>query len=157
DTSWNEKLKYNNKGKLLSTIENILIILENDPFLKGKFAFNEFANRARVVGKLPWSDEIDRDWRDDDDAGLRFYIEKVYDITAANKIQDALAIALRNNAYHPVREYLEGLTWDGQERIDTLLIDYLGAEDSCYTRAVTRKHMAAAVARVMKPGIKYDY
>lgn len=157
DSSWNEKLKYNNKGKLLSTIENVLIILENDPFLKGKFAFNEFANRARVVGKLPWSDEIDRDWRDDDDAGLRFYIEKVYDITAANKIQDALAIALRNNAYHPVREYLEGLTWDGQERIDTLLIDYLGAEDSPYTRAVTRKHMVAAVARVMEPGVKYDY
>jgi len=157
DTSWTEKLKYNNKGKLLQTIENVLIILENDFLLKDKFAYNEFANRARVIGKLPWSDEIDRDWRDDDDAGLRYYIEKAYDISAANKIQDALAIALRNKAYHPVREYLETLTWDGQERVSTLLIDYLGAEDSAYTRAITRKHMAAAVARVMEPGIKYDY
>lgn len=157
DTSWTEKLKYNNKGKLLQTIENVLIILENDPFLKGKYAYNEFSNRARVVGKLPWNDEVNRDWRDDDDAGLRFYIEKVYDITAANKIQDALAIALRNNAYHPVREYLESLTWDGKERVETLLIDYLGAEDSPYTRAVTYKHMVAAVARVMEPGVKYDY
>jgi len=157
DTGWTEKLRYNNKGKLLSTIENVLIILENDPFLKGKYAYNDFSNRARVTGKLPWSTEINRDWRDDDDAGLRFYIEKAYDITAANKIQDALAIALRNNAYHPVREYLESLTWDGQERIQSLLIDYLGAEDSVYTRAVTRKHMTAAVARVMEPGIKYDY
>lgn len=157
DTSWISKLNYGPKGKLLQTIENVLIILENDYFLKDKLAYNDFANRAVVIGKLPWSDEVNRDWKDDDDAGLRYYIEKAYDITTVNKILDALALCFRNNAFHPVREYLNSLKWDGVKRVDTLLIDYLGCEDSLYTKAVTRKHMAAAVGRVMKPGIKYDY
>lgn len=157
DTGWTSKLIYTKKGQLKSTIENVLIILENDYFLKGRMGYNEFANRAVVLDKLPWSDEINRDWKDDDDAGLRYYIEKAYDITAVNKILDALALCFRNNSFHPVREYLTSLTWDGVERVETLLVDYLGAEDSLYTRAVTRKHMAGAVARIMQPGIKYDY
>lgn len=156
DTSWTEKLHYGPKGKLLSTIENVLTILENDYFLKGRLAYNEFSNRAVVTGKLPWSREINRDWKDEDDAGLRYYIEKAYDITTVNKILDALVICFRNHAFHPVKEYLEGLTWDGTERVETLLSDYLGAADNFYTRAVIRKHMAAAVARIMQPGIKYD-
>lgn len=157
DTSWTSKLIYTKKGQLKSTIENVLIILENDYFLKGRMGYNEFANRAVVLGRLPWSDEVNRDWKDDDDAGLRYYLEKAYDITAVNKILDALALCFRNNSFHPVREYLTSLTWDGVERVETLLVDYLGAEDSLYTRAVTRKHMAGAVARIMQPGIKYDY
>lgn len=157
DTSWTSKLHYNQKGKLQSTIENVLTILENDYFLKNRIAYNEFANRAIVLGKLPWSPDINRDWADDDDAGLRYYIEKAYDITAVNKILDALALCFKNNSFHPVKDYLDGLIWDGVERVESLLIDYLGAEDSLYTRAVTRKHMAGAVARVMRPGIKYDY
>lgn len=157
DVSWAKNLKYNKKGKVLSTIENVLTILENDYFLKGKLMYNEFSNRASVIEKLPWSNEINRDWKDEDDAGLRYYIEKAYDITTANKILDALVICFRNHIYHPVREYLNSLRWDGIKRVDALLIDYLGAEDNSYTRTVMRKHMAAAVARVMRPGIKYDY
>ena len=61
------------------------------------------------------------------------------------------------NAFHPVRDYLDSCTWDGVPRVDTLLIDYLGAEDTPYTRAVTRKTLAAAVARIYRPGIKFDY
>ena len=60
-------------------------------------------------------------------------------------------------AFHPVRDYLNGLEWDGVPRLDTAVIDYLGAEDNELTRAMTRKHLVAAVARVMRPGIKYDY
>jgi len=61
------------------------------------------------------------------------------------------------NAFHPVREYLDGCTWDGVPRVETLLVDYLGAEDSLYTRAVTRKALVAAVARIYRPGCKFDY
>jgi len=157
DTCWTSELKYDNKGQLNSTIENVLIILENDYFLKGRMGYNEFANRAMVLDKLPWSEQINRDWKDEDDSGLRYYIEKAYSITAVNKILDALALCFRNNSFHPVRDYLNSLTWDGVERVETMLVDYLGAEDCLYTREVTRKHMAAAVARVMEPGIKYDY
>lgn len=156
DNSWTKKLRYGPKGKLLSTIENVLTILENDYFLKDRLAYNDFSNRAIVLGKLPWSKEINRDWKDEDDSGLRHYIEKVYDITAANKIFDALVICFRNKTYHPVREYFSNLKWDGVPRLETLLSDYLGAEDNCYTRAVIKKHLTAAVARIMRPGVKYD-
>ena len=71
-------------------------------------------------------------------------------------ITDAVSACAEEHAYHPVREYLTALQWDGQPRLDMLLIDYLGAADTDYTRSVTRKSLAAAVARVMIPGIKYD-
>lgn len=156
DLSWTEKLTYNKK-MLANTIQNALVILENDQFLKDKIAYNDFANRAVVVGRLPWSKEIKRDWRDEDDAGLRHYIEQTYGQISANKVFDALVICFRNHAFHPVREYLAGLSWDGIARLDSLLIDYLGADDNEYTRAITRKHLVAAVARIMRPGTKYDY
>lgn len=155
DTAWIEKLKYDTKGKIISSIENVLTIIENDQNLKGKFAFNDFANRAVITGKLPWESDPG-DWADSDDAGLRYYIESVYDITSISKIDDALTIAFQNNSFHPVRDYLSSLEWDKVKRLDTLLIDYLGAEDSIYARAISRKHLTAAVARVMRPGIKYD-
>ena len=157
DTSWTKDLKYGPKGNLLSTIDNVLIVLEHDYFLKDKLAYNEFSNRATVIGKLPWSKEVNRDWNDEDDSGLRHYIEKAYDITAANKIMDALIMCFKNRSFHPVKDYLSNLSWDGVSRLDTLLIDYLGSEDTIYTRAVIRKHLTAAVARIMRPGVKYDH
>lgn len=157
DTSWTKNLKMNRKGDIISSIDNVLIILENDPFLKEKFAFDEFSNRVEVLGKLPWNSKTGRDWDDSDDAGIRHYVESVYDISGANKIADAVTLAFNKNRFHPVREYLNGLEWDGVPRVDTLLIDYMGAEDSEYTRFVTRKWLCGAVARIYRPGIKFDY
>lgn len=157
NTEWVSKLKLDNKGRVISSIENVLTILDNDPVLKGKIAYNEFSNRAVIVGKLPWPCRIGDDWTDADDAGLRNYIESVYGITHANKIDDALKITFQKNTFHPVREYLSSLKWDGQERVETLLIDYLGAKDTEYVRMVTRKWMCGAVARIFEPGVKFDY
>lgn len=156
DLGWTDKLKYS-KGQLQNTIQNAFVILENDQFLKGRLAYNDFANRAIVTDKLPWNREANRDWKDEDDSGLRHYIEQTYGLISPNKIFDALVLCFREHAYHPVRDYLNSLSWDGVERVDTLLINYLGAQDSCYTRAVIRKHLAAAVARILRPGIKYDH
>jgi putative DNA primase/helicase len=157
DTEWLKLLDYDNKGRLRSTIDNAVIILENDPRIKDKLVYNDFANRATVTGKLPWSEKYhSRDWCDDDDAGVRHFLEHHYNLTGASKIADAVSIVYQKNKVHPVREYLNSLTWDGVKRIETLLTDYLGAEDSIYTRAVIRTHLAAAVARVMRPGCKYD-
>ncbi|QHI72882.1 virulence-associated E family protein [Aminipila terrae] len=140
------------------TIDNIIIILENDPLLKEKLAFDEFANRGLVLGNLPWDKrEERRQWTDVDDAGLRHYIEKVYRITGKEKLLDATALVAHKNTINDVKDYLNKLEWDGVKRLDTLLSDYLGAEDNKYTRAVIRKSLAAAVARVIVPGIKYDY
>ncbi len=81
----------------------------------------------------------------------------MYGITNAKKITDAFLLTADSNRFHPVRNYLNSLKWDGQKRLETLFIDYLGAEDTAYVRAVTRKVLTGAVARVYEPGIKFDY
>ena len=97
-----------------------------------------------------------REWTDADDAGLRYYLEKVYGITGKDRINDALMLVSQKHTVHPIRDYFATLKWDGTKRLDTMLTDYLGAVDSDYVRAVSRKSFTAAVARVMVPGIKYD-
>lgn len=158
DRSWLKKISVNSKGVIEATRNNVLVILENDPWLKDKIALNEFTGRATLRGPVPWDKrDEDRPWSDADDAGLRHYMERAYGIDNVTKVNDGLQLILGRRRFHPVRDYLQNLTWDGVERADTLLIDYLGAEDNEYTRAVTRKALVGAVARVHEPGCKWDY
>ena len=149
--------KHPKTGQIKGTIDNVRIILENDPRLKGKFALNQFAGRGEVLGRLPWTaDDHRRLWSDTDSNGLYWYLEKVYGITGRGNIDAAMDIHATAHAFNEVQDYLNRITWDGTPRLDTLLIDYLGADDSPYTRAVTRKALTAAVARAMEPGRKFD-
>jgi len=159
DLDWLSNLDADKHGNYRNTIDNIRIVLDNDPNLKGKLALNKFEQREIAKSNLPWR-EVNKETRylnDTDDAGIRHYLEKTYDFTGVQRIMDAVNLTVRRNAFHPVRDYLNTLVWDGTSRIETLLIDYLGAEDSEYTRAVTRKALIAAVARVFNPGCKFDY
>ncbi|WP_443660130.1 VapE domain-containing protein [Clostridium algidicarnis] len=157
DAEWVNELTYTDGGKVKNTISNFLLIIENEPLLKGKIAFNEFSNRAVVIGQLPWRNKDNKsDWNDTDDSGLREFIEKYYSISSTAKCADALALSFEKHSYHPIRDYLNTLLWDSKERLNTLFIDYLGAEDNSYVRTVTRKIIVAAVARVFVPGIKFD-
>lgn len=156
NTDWLGLLEMN-KNQYESTVNNVAIILEHDPLLKRKIKFNTFAGRSLVADALPWNKEKrERDWNDMDDSGLRYYLEKYFKITGVQKIADGLAVHFNRNSFHPVRDYLNGLEWDGIPRLDYLLIDYLGAPDTPYHRAAIRVHLAGAVARVMQPGFKYD-
>lgn len=158
--NWVTLLEMNNQtGAIKATINNVLIILEHDPLLKGKFALNEFASRGEVLGELPWDVRTKRRlWDDNDNQGLYWYLEKVYKITGNGKIDGALSLHSNKFAFNEIQDYLRGLKnkWDGVPRLDTLFIDYLGAKDTAYNRAVTRKAFVAAVARAMTPGCKYD-
>ncbi|MDD3337864.1 MAG: virulence-associated E family protein [Lachnospiraceae bacterium] len=156
--NWMQKLDLNPKtAQAKPTIDNVLIILDNDPLLKGKFALNQFAGRGEVLGNLPWSsDSRRRLWSDTDSNGLYWYLEKTYNITGRGNIDAALDIHAATHAFNEVQNYLKKLDWDGINRLDTLFIDYLGAQDSEYNRAVCRKSFTAAVARAMEPGCKYD-
>lgn len=156
DNSWEALLKCDKKGEPLSTIENAVLILENDPALKCHIYRDLLRHNVRVEGGLPWNKEA-RHWANTDEANLRGYLEKRYHITGKDRIKDAFDIVTSKHSRHPVREYLERLKWDGHKRVERIIIDYLGAEDSELNRAVTRIHMAAAVSRVMRPGCKYDY
>ena len=157
-SDWKETLKVTEKGALAQTIENAVIILRNDPGLKDCIAYNEMEHSIVTQKSLPWrAVKGQSQWVDNDDAALRFYLERVYGMTGKERIFDAVNVVAQERAFHPVRDYLKSCTWDGVPRVDTLLIDYLGAEDNEYTRAVTRKTLAAAVARVFNPGCKFDY
>lgn len=155
---WRRKLEKNAQGVPASTIANVKLVLGNDPAVAGCIALDIFANRGVVNGPLPWDNQLGRrPWSDVDDAGLRNYLESAYGIASKDKIYDGLALTAYANRFDDVADYLNGLEWDGEPRLDRLLIDYLGAEDSIYTRAVARKSLTAAVARVMVPGTKFDY
>jgi len=156
--NWESKLAVTSTGLLQKTIDNVLIILENDPLLKNKFAFDDFSNRVLIKDAVPWDlRQKQRDWSDNDDAGIRHYLERAYGITGINKITDACTLCFRRHSFNAVQDWLRSLPpWDSIPRLDTIFIDYLGAADTPYTRAVARKSFTAAVARAMIPGVKYD-
>lgn len=158
DLNWIKKLQLNSStGKPECTRENIRIILEHDPLLRGKLGYDAYAHRYTALGALPWNQSADRRmWVDVDDAGVRHYLEKTYTLAGKEKIEDAVALVMHKHQFNELREYLSGVTWDGVPRVDTLLIDYFGAEDNIYSREVIRKALTAAVARVMDPGVKFD-
>lgn len=158
DLSWISHLAVDGNGNYQKTVNNIIIVLQNDPLLKGKIVTDEFAGRGLILGALPWNrSEEKRQWIDPDDSGFFWYMETYYGITARDKLDDALAIVGGQNMINDVKRYLKSLKWDGVKRVDTLLSVYLGAEDTAYTRAVMRKSLCAAVARAIEGGVKYDY
>ena len=132
---------------------NVQIILENDPQLRGKVYHDDFSDRPTVCDRLPWEkfafDGRHRLWKDADDSGLRGYLESHYGISTKNSILDGFAVYALNHRVNYLRDYLTGLRWDGIQRVDTLLIDYFGAEDTLYTREAIRKCLAGAVARLL--------
>ncbi|ABO49730.1 virulence-associated E family protein [Desulforamulus reducens MI-1] len=160
DDDWTQHLEYTKKKELKTSLKNLVLILRHDPNLKG-IAYNAHKGAITLLEKVPWRKPGDwkgPNWSDDDDAALRVYLEKVYEIWTPSKLNDALTAVSHERSFHPIRDYLNGLDeWDGIPRLEEVLIDYLGAEDSVYTRAVTKKTFVAAVARVMNPGCKFDY
>ena len=157
DTSWTQELDANTKGEYENSANNLNIIIEHDQFLKDVFKLNIFDNKRYVTRSLPWR-KVDtvEPLRDVDYSGVRNYIECVYGIVSSQKVDDALALEFEKKKFHPIRDYIQAQKWDRTERINTLLIDYFGADDNLYTRAAIRKMLVAAVARVFEPGVKFD-
>lgn len=157
---WLKRLESDNKENIKNTINNVTIVLENDKNLAGKFAYNEFEQREVALTPLFW-DKPDKKYpralTDADDAELMLYFERVYNITHKENIRLGLTVVTKANGFHPVKKYLNTLEWDGVERLDTLLIDCFGAEDTPYTRAITRKTLVAGIARIYDPGCKFDH
>lgn len=154
--AWKKQLQYEKKSmELKNNLHNLMLILENDENLKG-IVFNQLADGMEIRGNVPWPHPA-KFWRDADDAQLICYVDAAYGTFSARNYDIAVTKAVDDRSYHPIREFFETLpAWDGVERADTLLIDYLGAEDTPYVRAVTRKELCAAYCRVYHPGIKFD-
>lgn len=163
DVEWRTKklTKSSSTGLIEKTINNAVVILENDNLLKNKLMYDRFSNRFLIKEPMPWGrkeENYPKLWNDSDDAELRGYFERFYDgFKSTGAINDALAILKNRKSINVAKEYFEGLSWDGVARLDTLIIDYLGAEDSEYTRQVTRKAFIAVVARaITEKAVKFD-
>lgn len=155
---WRKRLTFRAKsGTLEDTVPNLVLILENDPDFQN-IAFNELAGRVQVTGKVPWDrPEGNPYWRDADTDHLKALLDRRYTAFSTRNHDVAFGKVVDDRHYNPIKEYLDGLPkWDGAERVEDVFIRYLGADDSTYVRAVTRKTFAAAVARVYRPGVKFD-
>lgn len=152
---WTTVLDMDDSGRVIKSAANVARIIGHDPELAG-IRKNLFDGSVEGPKTPPWPTS-GRSWSETQSAGLRMYLAENFDIFHRDWTRDAVTVVAGENAFHPVQDYLEALpAWDGTERLDTLLVDTLGAADTAYTRAVTRKTLVAAVARVMKPGVKFD-
>ncbi len=154
---WKKRLVRNRKtGALEGSIFNLKLIIANDRYLKN-IVFNQLADDMEVIGELPWK-HPGKFWRDADDAQLICYVDDNYGSFQAGVYNTVVTKVVDDRSYHPIRRMFDSLPeWDGVKRVETCMIDYLGASDTPYVRAVTRKTLCAAYIRVMIPGIKFDY
>lgn len=155
EDNWQTALELDKQGKIKDTLDNIVLIIRNDSELES-IAFNKHRDGIDARDGLPW-EQMKGGWNDSDNAALKVYLSNKYGIYSPTKTKDAILAVAAERSYHPIKEYLDHLSeWDGTDRVETLLIDYFNATDNSYTRAVTRKMMVAAVARIVHPGTKFD-
>ncbi|MDE5765320.1 MAG: Rha family transcriptional regulator [Ruminococcus sp.] len=149
DSDWRSGLTRNfYDNAIKNSLINIHMILENDDRYKGKIRFNEL-KQLRSYN--------DDDWNDIIDSKLKLYLEEEYDVTASiDNINHACNIIADKNSYHPIREYLNSVQWDGIHRIKSVFTDFLGATDNIYTQSVAIVTFVGGAARIFDPGVKFD-
>lgn len=143
-------LDFDGHGRPLVTVDNFFRVIDHDPKFAG-LKFNLLTNSPEQVR----NGVVER-WTDADDAEARRYIEAQYKIHSVQKCDDAMRIAFKRNEYHPIRELVDGLTWDGQTRIQDFLHRWTKCEDTPYTREVSRLIFAGGIHRLYNPGCKFD-
>jgi predicted P-loop ATPase len=143
-------LDYDGRGNPLVTVENFVRVLHSDERFNGiKFNLLTYSPEKMVLGKM-------EKWTDADDAKTRHYIEKKYKLHSVQKCDDALRIVFEENEYHPIKEIINGLVWDGESRIYDFLNRWTQCENTEYTREVSRLIFAGGINRIYNPGCKFD-
>lgn len=153
---WKDGLSLNKKMEIERTPSNIVLLLLNDPELK-QIKFDTFRNRdfsfserfKNTKGAIINEESVGK-------VSLYFF-EKWGMQVRQSSIYDYLQMTATERSFNPVQDFIKSKIWDGKKRIETALIEYLGAEDTELNRAITKKWFVAAVARAFNPGIKFDY
>lgn len=148
-------LAKNDKGNTCQTINNCMLVFQRDPLLKGAIRKNELSGKIDIVGNLGWQ-RTSSSLTDTDVYQIHWYLEKNYGLKNDRNVNKAMNIVASENRYHPIRDCLEKLKWDGQPRIDNLLPRYLGADHDDYMKEIMRLLMMAAIRRVYEPGCKFE-
>lgn len=173
---WLTELEVDQNGFIKPTLTNLTMIVQNDPRLTGQVEYNEFINETvtrkdfkpkhETMIHIPVKDKKLGDlWQEHHDNNIRVLIEAPrgkgkngYGMKVTDRdLADAVDLAARKCAFHPIRHMFENLKWDGKKRLDTLFVDYLGCKDNAYTRAVSKLTILGAVARTFEPGHKFDH
>ena len=149
------KLTHTAGGEVRNTLQNFVTALTHDPVFAGNIRRNLFKERMSMTCPVWWtrkSDMID----DMDVAFLRLYLEEHYGLRSEKLIYPALNIASTAQAFHPVRDRLNSLVWDGVPRVRVALHHFLGAEVGDTNEKYLRTFMLGAVNRVFHPGCKFE-
>jgi predicted P-loop ATPase len=147
-------LDRNRHGVPLPTINNFFTVMMNDRKYDD-IQFNLLSNQPEIV-RQTLGEETLLTWTDTDEAESMNYIEKEYGFYSAQKHAAALRMLFRQREYHPIRNLIDGLKWDGQNRVEHCLTRWLKVEDSPYTREVSRLIFAGGINRLYNPGCKFD-
>lgn len=152
------QLEKTEKGSIKRTRINISKIMTEDPILSGTFRFNILTQRCDVVREVPWVREgTGSAFNDNDLRNVCYYIEKYYGPMPDKTVEETIHRLAVDHSYHPIREYLNGLSWDGNQRITQLLHHFLGAPVNEYIAEITKVFLLGAVTRVFRPETKFDY
>ncbi len=143
------------KGKVLNTLNNYLMVFNNDPLLKGAIRKNMLTERTDIVKPLGWKRDSPT-LTDTDVQYLISYLEKSYGLSVEKKVESAIKIIANENRYHPICDFLNSLQWDGQERIRYGLRHFLGSDVDEYTHEALKLFMLGAIFRAFKPGCKFE-
>lgn len=156
---WKQELVRSGNGALLSCVANAFLILTHRPEWRNVLAFDEFAQRPVKRMPPPFARGVAGDWEGMDDSFSSFWLATRAGLTKISSVQaaEAAEMAARAAPFDPVREYLEGLTWDRVPRLEQWLADFFGAPDTPYTRLVGRLWLVGMVKRAFEPGGKFDY
>jgi len=145
---------------LIASLGNVITFLEHDPRLAGAIVYNEFAARGQLLQAPPWDarSTFPRDWCDADDIQGAEWLEREFGLAVGKQMVFDAAFAVgHRHRIHPVRDYFDSLTWDGQPRLDGWLVEFCGADDTRLHRAYASKWVISAVARIYRPGAKADH
>ena len=144
------------KGGVRNSIRNCLTVFQYDPLLAGALAYNLLTDRTDLVKPIGCQRPHGASMTDTDMKYIRLYLEETYGLTSERKIADAADLAAHQNSYHPVRDYLNGLEWDGTERIRFCLRHFLGAAADTYTCEALKLFLLGAIHRAYRPGCKFE-
>ena len=144
------------KGGVRNSIRNCLTVFQYDPLLAGTLAYNLLTDRTDLVKPIGCQRPPGTSMTDTDMKYIRLYLEETYGLTSERKIADAADLAAHQNSYHPVRDYLNGLVWDGTERIRFCLRHFLGAAADTYTCEALKLFLLGAIHRAYRPGCKFE-
>ena len=144
------------EGRILPVLANAIAAFRHAPEWGGVLAFNEFGFGTVVLKPAPWGVVPKGEWTDHEDRLATEWIQRQGILVSVEVAGQAVQTAARDHPFHPVKAYLQGLHWDGVERLERWLSTYLGVDDTDYTRAVGSRWLISAVARIFRPGAKAD-